>query len=113
VPTYEYECEACGYEFEAFHSMSAKPLVDCPECCEPKLVKLISPGAAIIIRGTETPCHGGRGRKTQKKQQKKPCDNDRLGEGKNKSKKPFWREGPLNKDVLKNPTKYIEEGKID
>lgn len=89
--------------------MSAKSLVECPACHAPKLVKLIGPGAAVIIRGTEHPCHGGRGGKTKKKATKKL---DKLGEGKNKGEVPPWRDGPVNKDVLKDPEKYIKEGKI-
>lgn len=80
--------------------MSMEPLLSCPECCKPGLVKLISPGAAVIIRGTENPC---KGRKTHK---------DKLGEGKFKGEKPFWRDGKINKDVLKDPDKYIKEGKV-
>jgi len=104
MPTYDYECRSCGYMFEAFHAMSAKPLTECPSCHEPKLIKLIGIGSAVIIKGTETPCHGGRSKKKKL---------DRLGEGKNKGEKPFWRDGPINKDVLKNPKKYIKEGKVD
>lgn len=101
MPTYDYECDNCGYEFEAFHGMSAKPLIDCPECNQSKLIKLIGSGAAVIIRGIENPCRGTRGSK------------DRLGEGKNKGKKPFWRDGPVNKKVLKDPEKYVKTGKVD
>jgi putative FmdB family regulatory protein len=52
VPTYEYKCKACDHRLEAFHSMSAKPLVDCPECEKPELQKLISAGAGMIFRGS-------------------------------------------------------------
>ena len=108
MPTYDYECEACDHEFEAFHAMSAGPLIDCPKCDQPKLIKLIGGGAAVIVRGTATPCRGGRSSKTQKKQHKY-----RLGEGKYKGERPFWRDGPVNKEVLKNPEKYIEKGRVD
>ena len=113
MPTYEYECEACGHGFEAFHAMSAEPLVECPECHEPKLVKLIGCGAAVIIKGTETPCRGNRGGGTAQKQRMNPKKVDRLGEGKNKGEMPPWRDGPVNKDVLKNPERYIREGRVD
>lgn len=103
MPTYDYECKKCGYEFETFHAMLAEPLIECPDCGLPELIKLVGAGAFVIIRGTATPCRGTRGRKTQK---------DRLGEGKFKGEKPFWRDGPVNKDVLKNPRKYVEEGKV-
>lgn len=42
MPFYEYRCDACGHEFEAMQKMSEAPLQDCPECGQPKLVKLIS-----------------------------------------------------------------------
>ncbi|WP_293649591.1 FmdB family zinc ribbon protein [Thiolapillus sp.] len=42
MPFYEYRCDACGHEFEAMQKMSDAPLKECPECGEPKLVKLIS-----------------------------------------------------------------------
>lgn len=110
MPTYDYECQACGYKFEAFHTMSAKPLVECSECHKPRLIKLIGPGVSIIVRGTKNPCRSTRG-KTQKKTS--PKKRDKLGEGKNKVEKPFWRDGPINKDILKNPEQYIKEGKVD
>lgn len=106
MPTYDYECSNCHYLFEAFHGMNSKSLIDCPVCNTPALIKLISPGAAIIVRGTENPCNGGSHRK-------KTVKNDRLGEGKNKIEKPFWREGKVNKDILKKPDQYIKEGTID
>lgn len=90
--------------------MFVEPLVECPECRRPKLVKLISGGAAIIIKGTENPCRGTRGG-TQKKLPPKRLD--RLGEGKNKGKLPPWRDGPIDKNILKNPKKYILEGEVD
>lgn len=92
--------------------MSAKPLVDCPECGKPKLIKLIGMGSAVIIRGTDNPCRGRRGGKTNKESRHKPR-KDRLGEGRFKSKKPFWRDGPIDKDVLKNPKLYVERGEVD
>lgn len=111
MPTYDYECQECGYEFESFHSMFKEPLVDCPKCNEPKLIKLISAGALVIVKGTENPCRGGAGCRTTK-QRVKPKRHDRLGEGKNKTDKPFWRDSPVNKKVLKNPEQYIKEGEV-
>ncbi len=81
--------------------MSAESFNDCPKCHKPKLIKLIGMGLTPIIRGTTNPCRGDRRLK------------DRLGRGKNKSEKPFWRNGPVDKKVLKNPDEYIKEGKID
>jgi putative FmdB family regulatory protein len=32
VPTYQYACNACAHEFEAFQSFSDTSLTQCPEC---------------------------------------------------------------------------------
>ena len=32
MPTYEYVCTECKYQFEEFQSISAEPLKTCPEC---------------------------------------------------------------------------------
>jgi len=105
MPTYDYKCEECGHEFEAFHGMTAEPLKDCPECNKPALQKLIGAGAAAIVKGTTTPCRG---------EPKKKELGDRLGEGKNKTEEiPWWRsnkDGKIRNDILKNPKKYIRTG---
>ncbi|HNX81411.1 MAG TPA: zinc ribbon domain-containing protein [Candidatus Omnitrophota bacterium] len=51
MPTYDYECTACGHRFEAFHSMNAQPLTKCPECGK-KVRKLIGSGAGVIFKGS-------------------------------------------------------------
>ncbi|HVZ94761.1 MAG TPA: zinc ribbon domain-containing protein [Phycisphaerales bacterium] len=51
MPTYDYECSACGHRFEEFQSMSAKPLKKCPECGKNALERLIGIGAGIIFKG--------------------------------------------------------------
>jgi len=51
MPTYEYECEACGHSFEEFQQISDKTLRTCPECGKRKLHRLIGAGAAVIFKG--------------------------------------------------------------
>jgi putative FmdB family regulatory protein len=58
MPTYEYRCEKCGHEFEAFQSISAAPLKHCPEdlCARKKwgrgkVAKKISAGAGLLFKG--------------------------------------------------------------
>jgi putative FmdB family regulatory protein len=51
MPTYEYVCVGCEHEFEAFQSITAKPLRDCPECGKKKVKRKIGTGAGIIFRG--------------------------------------------------------------
>ena len=52
MPTYDYICEACGHEFEAFESIKADPQTTCPTCHEAKLRRKIGPGAAILFKGS-------------------------------------------------------------
>ena len=52
MPTYDYICDACGHEFEAFESMKADPQTVCPQCREAKLRRKIGGGAAIIFKGS-------------------------------------------------------------
>jgi len=42
MPIYEYRCDACGHEMEAMQKMADEPLVECPNCGQPALKKLIS-----------------------------------------------------------------------
>jgi putative FmdB family regulatory protein len=52
MPTYDYVCDACGHEFEAFESIKADPQTDCPGCSKPSLRRKIGPGAAILFKGS-------------------------------------------------------------
>jgi putative FmdB family regulatory protein len=52
MPTYDYLCDACGHEFEAFESIKADPQTVCPQCQEAKLRRKIGPGAAILFKGS-------------------------------------------------------------
>lgn len=52
MPTYGYECQACGHAFEEFQSITAKPLATCPSCARPKLQRLIGPGGGFLFKGS-------------------------------------------------------------
>ena len=52
MPTYEYECEECGHEFEIFQGITDKPLRRCPKCRKLKVRRLIGKGAGIIFKGS-------------------------------------------------------------
>ena len=52
MPTYEYECGACGHRFEAFQSMTAAPVRICPACKKRKVRRLIGTGGALIFKGS-------------------------------------------------------------
>ncbi|MBF0485552.1 MAG: zinc ribbon domain-containing protein [Candidatus Omnitrophica bacterium] len=52
MPTYEYECNACGHAFEALQSMAEPKLTDCPQCGKKKLSRLIGSGSGVIFKGS-------------------------------------------------------------
>ena len=53
MPTYEYECQKCGHEFEAFQSITAEPLTRCnADGCKGKVQRLIGAGAGLLFKGS-------------------------------------------------------------
>lgn len=52
MPTYDYECDACGHTFELFQSISEEPQKKCPACKKKKLRRLFGTGAAIMFKGS-------------------------------------------------------------
>ena len=52
MPTYEYECDACGHEFELFQSITDSVNRKCPECGKLKLRRLFGTGGAIMFKGS-------------------------------------------------------------
>jgi putative FmdB family regulatory protein len=50
MPTYEYECQSCGYGFEMRQGITA--LEECPECRGP-VQRLISGGTGFILKGKD------------------------------------------------------------
>ena len=51
MPIYEYKCKSCEHRFDKIQKISDDPLVDCPDCGAPELVKLIS-AAGFRLKGT-------------------------------------------------------------
>jgi putative FmdB family regulatory protein len=51
MPTYEYQCDACGERFERFQPITAAAIRKCPACGRKKVRRLIGPGAGVIFKG--------------------------------------------------------------
>lgn len=51
MPTYEYQCQACGHQMEAFQRITEAALTDCPSCNKPSLQRLISSGNFLLKGG--------------------------------------------------------------
>ncbi|HUW20919.1 MAG TPA: zinc ribbon domain-containing protein [Sedimentisphaerales bacterium] len=52
MPTYEYVCGDCGYEFEQFQPITARALRKCPKCRKATLKRLIGIGSGVIFKGS-------------------------------------------------------------
>ena len=52
MPTYDYECDGCGHEFELFQGINDSVKKKCPECKKQKLRRLFGTGGAIVFKGS-------------------------------------------------------------
>lgn len=52
MPTYDYQCQACGHEWEMFQSMKDAPVKSCPTCSKRQAKRLLGIGAGLIFKGT-------------------------------------------------------------
>ena len=49
MPTYDYVCTSCGYQFEKFQKMTEDHLKTCPKCRKDALKRKSGRGAAVIF----------------------------------------------------------------
>jgi len=52
MPTYEYQCQHCGHDFEEYQQITSRPLRRCPSCGQTALKRLIGTGAGVLFRGS-------------------------------------------------------------
>lgn len=53
MPTYDYECQDCGHQFEAKQSMKDPHLTDCPKPeCQGHVKRKIGLGSGLIFKGS-------------------------------------------------------------
>ena len=50
MPIYEYQCKSCGFDLEKLQRINDDPLLECPECGKPELVRLVS-AAGFRLKG--------------------------------------------------------------
>ena len=51
MPTYQYQCDACGNPLEVVQSFSDEALTVCPSCSEPKLKKVYG-SVGVVFKGS-------------------------------------------------------------
>lgn len=52
MPTYDYECRACGTKLEIFHGINVPAKKKCPQCGKSRLERLIGAGSGFIFKGS-------------------------------------------------------------
>ena len=52
MPTYDYECDACGHTWELFQKITDDAVKKCPECNKKKARRLFGTGAAVVFKGS-------------------------------------------------------------
>ena len=51
MPIYEYQCQACGHEFEQLQKVSEDPIKQCPKCSKEAAQRLVS-ASGFQLKGT-------------------------------------------------------------
>jgi putative FmdB family regulatory protein len=51
MPTYPYQCQNCGNEFDQYQKFTDAPLTKCPKCKKNKLQRVVVP-SAIVFKGS-------------------------------------------------------------
>lgn len=85
MPTYDYQCTDCGYDFEHFQAMSDEPLRICPNCGG-NVSRKISGGTGLIFKGSgyyltdykNKSISAGTKKEVKAKTKKKEIKNDKL-----------------------------------
>ncbi len=107
MPTYDYMCENCEYEFEQFQNITAKPLRKCPKCGQRELKRLIGAGAGVIFKGSgfyQTD-YRSEGYKKAQESEKPSTGKDtekKKAETKTKDSKPAEKDKSATKDKKKS-----------
>jgi putative FmdB family regulatory protein len=89
MPIYAYRCSECGAAHEALQKLSAQPLIECPACGKPALVKQVT-AAGFQLKGSGwyvTDFRGGGQAKDEAKSHDEAKGKDAAGdnnEGKSK-----------------------------
>ena len=99
MPTYEYECEACGIRFERVQTFSEEPLKRCPECKGAIHRRFLPP--VILFKGSGFyKTDYGSSLRAQPSSKSEDSDSDSKGES--KSEKP---KSEADKDKAKPESK--------
>ena len=89
MPTYDYQCDACGHELEIFQGINDPVKKKCPECGKNKLKRQFGTGAAIVFKGSgfyQTDYRSESYKKAAAKESKSESGGDKSSKKSDKSK---------------------------
>jgi putative FmdB family regulatory protein len=115
MPTYDYECDACGHTFELFQSISEPVQKKCPKCGKLKLRRLFGTGAAVVFKGSgfyQTDYRSESYKKGAEKDKKDKSPSESKGDSKSESKsetKKSSSEGSSSSDSGKKESKSTKK----
>jgi putative FmdB family regulatory protein len=86
MPTYDYICENCEYEFEQFQAITARSIRKCPRCGKMSLKRLVGSGSGVIFKGAGFYQTDYRSEGYKKAQKSEKADTQVTAESGNKKK---------------------------
>ena len=104
MPTYDYICENCGYEFDRFQSITAAPLRKCTKCNKRTLKRLIGTGSGIIFKGSGFYQTDYRSESYQSGQKKEKTSADKNTSKKKTEAKPKAKDSTHSEKTKSDPT---------
>ena len=87
MPTYQYQCTNCSYEFEEFQQITDDPITVCPKC-KGEVKRIITGGSGLLFKGSGFYITDYRSEKYKSDARKDTNNALSTGSKKTKSKKP-------------------------
>ena len=109
MPTYDYECDACGHEWELFQKITEDAVKQCPECKKKKARRLFGTGAAIVFKGSGFYQTDYRSESYKKGQKAATDSKDKKSESKDSTKKSESKSESSSSDSSKSQTKKTKK----
>jgi putative FmdB family regulatory protein len=85
MPTYEYYCTSCRFEFEEFQSIASEPIQVCPKCKVKAVKRKISGGTGLIFKGSGFYITDYKKNKSEISTPKEPKKTDKKDDSKTKA----------------------------
>ena len=96
MPTYNYKCNKCDFEFAVFQSMNDNKITDCADCkAEDSVKRIITGGTGLIFKGDGfyiTDYKKNRNTKEENKEEKMPESSKKENKSSKKENKSSKKE---------------------